>query len=97
LSNTKKLTVTLLSMFRLDPPVFTDYNDSHNVTNFSKEKQSVARPPYQMEEKGEKRLLGRLKGQIHIPDDFLGEDEEINALFYDDPDDSDCENGTELA
>jgi hypothetical protein len=97
LSNTKKLTVTLLSMFRLDPPVFTDYNDSHNVTNFSKEKQSVARPPYQMEEKGKKRLLGRLKGQIHIPDDFLGEDEEINALFYDDPDDSDCENGTELA
>lgn len=31
-----------------------------------------------------KRKLGLLKGQIHIPDDFLDEDEEINALFYGD-------------
>ena len=31
-----------------------------------------------------KRKLGLLKGQINIPDDFLDEDEEINALFYGD-------------
>lgn len=30
-----------------------------------------------------KRKLGLLKGQIHIPDDFLEEDQDINALFYD--------------
>ncbi len=29
-----------------------------------------------------KRKLGLLKGQIKIPDDFLDEDEEINAMFY---------------
>lgn len=32
----------------------------------------------------DKRKLGLLKGRIHIPDDFLDEDEEINALFYGD-------------
>ena len=31
-----------------------------------------------------KRKLGLLKGQIRIPDDFMDEDEEINALFYGD-------------
>ncbi len=31
-----------------------------------------------------KRKLGLLKGQINIPDDFLDEDEEINAMFYGD-------------
>jgi prevent-host-death family protein len=29
-----------------------------------------------------KRKLGLLKGQITIPDDFLDEDDEINAMFY---------------
>ena len=29
-----------------------------------------------------KRRLGLLKGQIDIPDDFMDEDEEINAMFY---------------
>jgi hypothetical protein len=29
-----------------------------------------------------KRKLGLLKGQINIPDDFMDEDEEINAMFY---------------
>jgi len=31
-----------------------------------------------------KRKLGLLKGQISIPDDFLEEDDEINAMFYGD-------------
>jgi prevent-host-death family protein len=31
-----------------------------------------------------KRKLGLLKGKIHIPDDFLSDDEEINAMFYGD-------------
>jgi prevent-host-death family protein len=31
-----------------------------------------------------KRKLGLLAGQIEIPDDFLNEDEEINAMFYGD-------------
>jgi len=31
-----------------------------------------------------KRKLGILRGQIDIPDDFLDEDEEINAMFYGD-------------
>ncbi|MBF0201030.1 MAG: type II toxin-antitoxin system prevent-host-death family antitoxin [Desulfamplus sp.] len=31
-----------------------------------------------------KRKMGLLKGQIHIPDNFLDENEEINALFYGD-------------
>jgi prevent-host-death family protein len=31
-----------------------------------------------------KRKLGLLKGKIKIPDDFLDEDEEINAMFYGD-------------
>ena len=31
---------------------------------------------------GEKRKLGLLAGQIHIPDDFMDEDAEINAMFY---------------
>ncbi len=31
-----------------------------------------------------KRKLGLLKGQINIPDDFMDEDEEINAMFYGD-------------
>ena len=31
-----------------------------------------------------KRKLGLLKGQINIPENFLDEDEEINALFYGD-------------
>lgn len=29
-----------------------------------------------------KRKFGLLKGQIKIPDNFLDEDEEINAMFY---------------
>ncbi|MBW1869221.1 MAG: type II toxin-antitoxin system prevent-host-death family antitoxin [Deltaproteobacteria bacterium] len=29
-----------------------------------------------------KRKLGLLKGQINIPDDFMDEDEEIDAMFY---------------
>ncbi len=29
-----------------------------------------------------KRQLGLLKGKIDVPDDFLDEDEEINAMFY---------------
>jgi len=29
-----------------------------------------------------KRKLGLLAGQIHVPDDFLEEDEEINEMFY---------------
>ncbi|MFH1980441.1 MAG: type II toxin-antitoxin system prevent-host-death family antitoxin [Pseudomonadota bacterium] len=29
-----------------------------------------------------KRKLGLLAGQLQIPDDFLDEDEEINAMFY---------------
>jgi hypothetical protein len=29
-----------------------------------------------------KRKLGFIKGQILLPDNFLDEDEEINALFY---------------
>jgi len=32
----------------------------------------------------EKRRLGLLKGHISIPDDFLDEDAEINAMFYGD-------------
>ena len=31
-----------------------------------------------------KRELGLLAGQINIPDDFMDEDESINALFYGD-------------
>jgi antitoxin (DNA-binding transcriptional repressor) of toxin-antitoxin stability system len=30
------------------------------------------------------RKLGLLKGEIDIPDDFMDEDDEINALFYGD-------------
>ena len=33
----------------------------------------------------EKRKLGLLTGQIEIPDDFMDEDTEINAMFYGDP------------
>jgi len=29
-----------------------------------------------------KRKLGLLKGQVDIPDDFMKEDEQINAMFY---------------
>lgn len=29
-----------------------------------------------------KRPLGLLAGEIDIPDDFMAEDDEINALFY---------------
>ena len=29
-----------------------------------------------------KRKLGLLKGQVDIPDDFMEEDEQINAMFY---------------
>jgi len=32
-----------------------------------------------------KRKLGLLAGQIDIPDNFMDEDEEINALFYGEP------------
>ena len=32
-----------------------------------------------------KRKLGLLAGKINIPDDFLNEDEDINAMFYGDP------------
>jgi len=32
----------------------------------------------------EKRKLGLLAGRIEIPDDFMDEDEEINAMFYGD-------------
>ncbi len=31
-----------------------------------------------------KRTLGLLKGQFSMPDDFLEEDEAINAMFYGD-------------
>ncbi len=31
-----------------------------------------------------KRKLGIFKGKIEIPDDFLEEDDEINAMFYGD-------------
>lgn len=31
-----------------------------------------------------KRKLGLLAGQIDIPDDFMEEDEDINAMFYGD-------------
>ncbi|MBF0282759.1 MAG: type II toxin-antitoxin system prevent-host-death family antitoxin [Zetaproteobacteria bacterium] len=30
-----------------------------------------------------KRQLGLMAGKITVPDNFLDEDEEINALFYD--------------
>ncbi len=30
------------------------------------------------------RKLGLLEGQINIPDDFIEEDNEINAMFYGD-------------
>ena len=33
----------------------------------------------------EKRKLGLLAGQIEIPDDFMDEDAEINAMFYGEP------------
>ncbi len=29
-----------------------------------------------------KRKLGLLKGQVDIPDNFIEEDEQINAMFY---------------
>jgi prevent-host-death family protein len=29
-----------------------------------------------------KRQLGLLEGKVDIPDDFLEEDDEINAMFY---------------
>lgn len=29
-----------------------------------------------------KRKLGLLAGQLHVPDDFLEEDKEINEMFY---------------
>lgn len=29
-----------------------------------------------------KRKLGLLKGQLHLPDNLMEEDEEINAMFY---------------
>jgi antitoxin (DNA-binding transcriptional repressor) of toxin-antitoxin stability system len=29
-----------------------------------------------------KRKLGLLEGKLHLPDDLLEEDEEINAMFY---------------
>jgi prevent-host-death family protein len=29
-----------------------------------------------------KRKLGLLAGQIHIPDDFMDENDEINSMFY---------------
>ena len=32
-----------------------------------------------------KRKLGLLKGQINIPDDFMDDDEGVNAMFYGDP------------
>jgi len=32
-----------------------------------------------------KRKLGLLAGKINIPDNFLNEDEDINAMFYGDP------------
>jgi prevent-host-death family protein len=31
-----------------------------------------------------KRKLGLLNGKIHIPENFIDEDEEINAMFYGD-------------
>ncbi|MDA0841328.1 MAG: type II toxin-antitoxin system prevent-host-death family antitoxin [Planctomycetota bacterium] len=31
---------------------------------------------------GGKRKLGLLAGKIHVPDDFLDEDSEINDMFY---------------
>ena len=31
-----------------------------------------------------KRKLGILAGQVDIPDDFMDEDEEVNAMFYGD-------------
>jgi prevent-host-death family protein len=34
---------------------------------------------------GQKRPLGLLAGKIRIPDDFLEEDPEINAMFYGEP------------
>jgi len=33
---------------------------------------------------GEKRKLGLLEGKIRIPDNFLEEDDEIDAMFYGD-------------
>lgn len=30
----------------------------------------------------DKRKLGLLKGKITIPEDFIDEDDEINAIFY---------------
>ncbi|WP_031387516.1 type II toxin-antitoxin system Phd/YefM family antitoxin [Desulfonatronum thiodismutans] len=36
----------------------------------------------QLHKPKEKRKLGLLAGKIHIPDDFLEEDEEINAMFH---------------
>jgi len=33
----------------------------------------------------EKRRLGLLKGQIHVPDDFMNENDQINEMFYGEP------------
>jgi prevent-host-death family protein len=32
-----------------------------------------------------KRKLGLLSGQFSVPEDFLGQDEEINEMFYGEP------------
>ena len=33
-----------------------------------------------------KRQLGLLKGQVQLPDNLMDEDEEINTMFYGEPD-----------
>jgi len=39
------------------------------------------RVPHQVEKK---RTLGLLVGQFTVPDDFLGEEDQINSMFYSD-------------
>ena len=71
-------------MSKVTAKLFNFMNMAYHGTRMVMLKSSLAladRVPHQVEKK---RTLGLLVGQFTVPDDFLGEEDQINSMFYSD-------------
>ena len=73
-----------INMSKVTAKLFNFMNMAYHGTRMVMLKSSLAladRVPHQVEKK---RTLGLLVGQFTVPDNFLGEEDQINSMFYSD-------------
>ena len=71
-------------MSKVTAKLFNFMNMAYHGTRMVMLKSSLPladRVPHQVEKK---RTLGLLVGQFTVPDNFLGEEDQINSMFYSD-------------